>query len=104
MNERERIIEIIEQAQRDTNDTIGSMNGGSAAWYADKLIEAGVTLVVHSEWDYGDEPLEVDENGDVQAFCKRCGSGDVHAKRNINKVPYCWKCGAKMDGGNYETD
>lgn len=60
---------------------------------------ADVVPVVHSEWDYGDEPPEPDENGNVQAFCKRCGAGDVHAKRNINKVPYCWKCGAKMDGG-----
>lgn len=60
---------------------------------------ADVAPVVHSEWDYGDEPPEPDENGNVQAFCKRCGAGDVHAKRNINKVPYCWKCGAKMDGG-----
>lgn len=60
---------------------------------------ADVAPVMHSEWDYGDEPLKPDENGNVQAFCKRCGAGDVHAKRNINKVPYCWKCGAKMDGG-----
>lgn len=76
-------------------------------WYADSIKEipaADVVPVVHSEWDYGDEPLEVDENGNVQAFCKRCGAGDVHAKRNINKVPYCWKCGAKMDGVDYEAD
>lgn len=71
-------------------------------WFAQqiKVIPAAdVSPVVHSEWDYGDEPMEVDEAGNVQAFCKRCGAGDVHAKRNINKVPYCWKCGAKMDGG-----
>lgn len=65
----------------------------------DMIPVADVDPVVHSEWDYGDEPPEPDENGNVQAFCKRCGAGDVHAKRNINKVPYCWKCGAKMDGG-----
>lgn len=66
---------------------------------AEYLLANGVVPLVHSEWDYGDEPPEPDENGNVQAFCKRCGAGDVHAKRNINKVPYCWKCGAKMDGG-----
>ena len=96
---REKLIAIIEEARREAVGTVGSMNNGFAVWYADKLLAAGVTLVVHSEWDYGDEPLEVDENGNVQAFCKRCGAGDVHAKRNINKVPYCWKCGSKMDGG-----
>lgn len=44
MNERERLIAIIEQAQREAKNTAGSMNGGPAAWYADKLIEAGVVL------------------------------------------------------------
>lgn len=41
-NIRERLIAIIEKAQEEAADTIGSMNGGFAAWYADKLIEAGV--------------------------------------------------------------
>lgn len=26
------------------------------------------------------------------------GAGDVHAA-NVT-VPYCWKCGARMDGGD----
>ena len=46
MMDRERLIEIIEQAQREAKDTAGSMNGGFAAWYADKLIEAGVVFKV----------------------------------------------------------
>ena len=54
--------------------------------------------VVHSSWDYGeDNEPEVDENNNVQANCRNCGAGDTHAKRMINKVPYCWKCGAKME-------
>ena len=60
------------------------------------LLTNGVVPLVLSEWDYGDEPPEPDENGNVQAVCKHCYAGDVHAERNINKVPYCWKCGAKM--------
>jgi protein involved in temperature-dependent protein secretion len=35
---REKLIAIIEQAQRDAKDTIGSMNNGFAAWCADKLL------------------------------------------------------------------
>ncbi len=46
MTERERLIAIIEKAQAEAADTIGSMNGGMAAWYADKLLEAGVAPVV----------------------------------------------------------
>lgn len=44
MNERQRLIEIIEKARTEAVSTIGSMNNGFAAWYADKLIEAGVTF------------------------------------------------------------
>lgn len=51
MSDRERLVEIIERAQRDANDTIGSMNGGFAAWYADKLLAAGVAPVMHGEWE-----------------------------------------------------
>lgn len=42
---RERMIAIIEQVQREAKDTVGSMNGGFAAWYADKLLAAGVAPV-----------------------------------------------------------
>lgn len=84
-----------------TTELCNAARGGvsGAMEVLDDVPAADVAPVVHSEWDYGDEPPEPDENGNVQAFCKRCGAGDVHAKRNINKVPYCWKCGAKMDGG-----
>ena len=38
---REKLIAIIEQARQEAVGTVGSMNGGFAAWYADKLIAAG---------------------------------------------------------------
>ena len=53
--------------------------------------------VVHSSWDYGETGPEPDENNNVQANCRNCGAGDTHATRMINKVPYCWNCGAKME-------
>ena len=40
--------------------------------------------------------FEPDENDNVQCNCSVCGAGDLHAKNTV--VPYCWKCGAKMDG------
>lgn len=49
--------------------------------------------VRHGKWVCIFEP---DENDNVQCNCSVCGAGDLHAKNTI--VPYCWKCGAKMDG------
>ena len=37
---------------------------------------------------------DTDENGNAQYTCSECYCGDVHAEVQI--VPYCWKCGAKM--------
>ena len=51
--------------------------------------------VRHGKWVYIFEP---DENDNVQCNCSVCGAGDLHAKDTV--VPYCWKCGAKMDGEN----
>lgn len=41
---REKLIEIIEQARREAVGTVGSMNNGFAAWYAHKLLAAGVII------------------------------------------------------------
>lgn len=51
--------------------------------------------VVHGHWIYEEEP---DENNNIQARCSVCFAGDLHATALIDNVPYCWKCGAKMDG------
>lgn len=45
MTDRERLIEIIEQVRQEAAGHGGSMNGGYAAWYADKLLAAGVAPV-----------------------------------------------------------
>ncbi len=63
----------------------------------DSMPTVEAKIVRHARWDYGeDEEVEVDENGNIQAYCTNCGAGDVHALRNKNKVPYCWKCGSSM--------
>ena len=87
MTERERLIEIIEQAQRDANDTIGRMNGGFAAWYADKLMEAGVVIVhgwipvAESLPEYGERVLTYDRYGHIRdrVLRKAGGNGHVYA-------------------------
>lgn len=71
--------------------------GDTVAWNigADiKLLPAiDVTPVVRGKWiDYS----EPNEDGNCQCYCSNCYAGDV--QRVGEKVPYCWKCGAQMDG------
>lgn len=51
-----------------------------------------VASVVHGKWiNY----LEPDEDENRQCNCSVCNAGDI--QREGTEVPYCWKCGAKMD-------
>ena len=54
-----------------------------------------VAPVVHARWIYyGD----VNEDGNCEANCSACGAGDAHRPDLKNAIPYCWNCGARMDG------
>mgnify|MGYP003312450136 CR=1 FL=1 len=44
MAERERLIELLEQAKIKALITIGSLNNGWGAWYADHLLKNGVIV------------------------------------------------------------
>ena len=44
MNNRDRLIELLEEAKIKAQDTIGSMNNGFGAWYADYLLDNGVIV------------------------------------------------------------
>ena len=62
----------------------------------DKEIDAMPTIeavpVVHGRWiDTG----KSDDAGNSFYMCSVCGCGENHYP--IVEVPYCWKCGAKMD-------
>lgn len=46
------------------------------------------------------ELIREEDNGDVFYRCTACGAGDIH--HPDVKVPYCWKCGARMDAGEDE--
>lgn len=50
--------------------------------------------VRHGKWITLSSP---DEHGDIHVKCSICGYTDM---QNTNTtVPYCWHCGAKMNGG-----
>lgn len=54
-----------------------------------------VVPVVHAFWIC----KSVDDNDNGEYTCSRCGCDEEHS---INcEVPYCWHCGAKMDGVIY---
>ena len=56
-------------------------------------------LVRHGHWIEAPQELqraEELENGNKLYFCSICDAGDLHAV--TQDVPYCWKCGARMDG------
>ena len=55
---------------------------------------ADVVEVRHAYWRDIQPP---DQDNNVQCWCSACGAGELHADGMV--VPYCWKCGAKMDGG-----
>ena len=49
------------------------------------------------KWILDDEqdPSEV-SNGNYRYICSECGKKDIHAR--TQEVPFCWHCGAKMEG------
>ena len=50
------------------------------------------------EWIEEAVPVGLVGRGNGQYRCSNCQHGDVHAK--TQEVPFCWYCGAKMDGGS----
>ena len=49
----------------------------------------------YGKWILADEQNKEDvENDNYRFICSECQCSDIHAKGTI--VPYCWKCGAKM--------
>lgn len=56
-----------------------------------------VVEVRHGHWIYIDKVRpECPDDSDCYYECSECHAGDAHNKRV--QVPYCWHCGAKMDG------
>ena len=62
-----------------------------------RLPPADVAPVVHAHWI---QTSTEDENGNAYYYCSNCGRGESH--NPIVEVPYCWKCGAKMNAHGEE--
>lgn len=59
----------------------------------EELPAANVAPVVQAKWEFVAGP---NEDNNLQFVCDNCGAGDVHATGAT--VPYCWRCGARMNG------
>ena len=89
---------VLEKAKIEANATIGSMNNGFGAWYAQSLYNAGYRKQSEGEW------IDVPSYGSgftlrgERVFPKQCSNcGNIFA---YAPYPYCPKCGAKMKGGD----
>ena len=65
--------------------------------YIDNMPAIDAKPVVHAKWIY---EKKQNANDNWVAHCSNCNATDEHATEWKNKVPHCWKCGAKMDGSD----
>ena len=100
MNTREKLIELLNEAEEFAIDTcmfhdtcencIGIRYGNRCRdiLKADRLIANGVTIQKHGRWEQGD----FYDYGDVCSIC------DWDSEINNCKWSYCPNCAARMDG------
>lgn len=62
----------------------------------DEIPAADVTPVVHGQWIEKSAPARK-----TYFECSRCGTQEN--KHTAIKGYYCWRCGAKMDGGECDA-
>ena len=96
--EREKVYEILNAALNETDKLDGLFSGDYIRGCKNTLSKvtddiqktpsADVRPERHGEWLVSGECYE----------CSECGGGST-----VNTNPYCWKCGAKMDGKDGES-
>ena len=91
------LMDVIRQHDYKLATRTGSIDDGMFTLGIQQAVDEALTVeaapVVHGEWINISEP-NADNN--VNATCSVCYAGDLHAADIV--VPYCWKCGAKMEG------
>lgn len=86
---RQKLIEVLEEAQLQARNTIGSMNNGFAEWYADYLIKNGI--IKEGKWVKGYR------YGVHHYICSECDEAVIANWTTVTDFNYCPNCGAKMD-------
>lgn len=62
--------------------------------FVEKTTPADVAPVVHAEW----KCVSDDDQYEGEYYCSAC-SAEEYIPDNAIFPPFCWHCGAKMDGG-----
>lgn len=84
------VSDCVELCPIEKSESIGRIEASTAA---------DVAPVVHGRWiDEGTR----DEDGNGQYTCSNCDHHDNHSP-GID-VPFCWHCGARMDGVNIKQE
>ena len=105
--DRQAAIDVIEEhikARLDwVTDSRLERQGLNAAMCAiEDMPSADVQPVRHGHWMlYENQNQDDVNNGNDLYVCSNCNYSDIHAK--TVKVPFCWHCGARMDG-EYEAN
>lgn len=88
---RKALMEVIRLERNQA--ILGKTAAAKLIKYVNTAPAVEAAPVVHGRWiQHG----ELDEDGNGQYHCSMCSAGEKH--NPIVDVPYCWKCGAKMDG------
>lgn len=92
--ERAAAIDAVSEVYYDTPDVNLSAEKFAAAINA--LPAADVAPVVHGRWIEKSAPARK-----IYFECSQCGAQEN--KHTAIKGYYCWRCGAKMDGGDNDA-
>lgn len=96
--ERKTLLEALENADADVCEDWGGHVDWGFGWENIKSVingipAADVAPVVHGVWIEKSAPARK-----IYFECSHCGAQEN--KHTAIKGYYCWRCGAKMDGGN----
>ena len=93
----ERAIEILDPEHRECYDSIETVNEACRMGIIalKKLITSSTEEVRHGEWVEPDDEWEACV---ISCICSVCGWRSHLFEDDVNGMPYCPNCGAKMDG------
>lgn len=74
----------------------GGFDIDNAVLFLEGIPDADVAPVVHAQW------IEKTDPAGKYFECSHCGAHEN--KHTAIKGYYCWRCGAKMDGGDNDAE
>ena len=100
--ERKKAIKVLDNMKVKIDvPKAAKMTKNDKNWALDVAIKALSQEPKIGHWILADKQNKEDvENDNYRFICSECQCSDIHAKGII--VPYCWKCGVKMESEDKE--